>query len=242
MSSWLTHSLFIPSFSLFSQLQVFSMEMCSPSSAGLQSYLTRLTFFIYRNSFLAWTRGHRNFPVALFFFLLSELPQSYFHIYHWSSLVQFSFFVFLFVLFLSFFSLFLDAASSSSLIKFVSPLAPTSSLLDSTPVNLPMIVLCAEEKQDIFFSFFGQQGWNLVEPIDPKFSSSFTMVSQTLTACTLHQAAAQAIFSRQKHTVVVSLCDPAQLCNSHCVRELPSWVSHIVCAPLKPSDVWLFWS
>lgn len=41
-------------------------------------------------------------------------------------------------------SVFLDR--SSSLITFLSPSPPAGSLLGSTPVNLPLIVLCAEER------------------------------------------------------------------------------------------------
>lgn len=145
----LTHS--IPPFSLFSRLRVFCMKMCSPFSAGLESYRTKLTFFMYCISFLAWTRGHRNLTAALLFFSLSKLPLSYFYIYYWSTLVQFSFF-FLCLSICSPLSFFYSTDPSSSLITFLSTLAPTSSLLDSTPVNLPMIVLCVEEK--FFFSFF----------------------------------------------------------------------------------------
>lgn len=78
MTSWLPHSLCIRLFSPFSRLRVFCMEMCSPFSAGLRSYLTGLTFFIYCITLFARTRGHRNLPVALLL-LLSKLPLYYFY-------------------------------------------------------------------------------------------------------------------------------------------------------------------
>lgn len=93
---WLAGSLALSPFplSLCSHGCKFCMEMCSPFSAGLQSYLTVLAFFIYCVRFLAWTRGHRNLPIALLFFSLSELPLYYFYTYYWSSLVHCSFFLF----------------------------------------------------------------------------------------------------------------------------------------------------
>lgn len=79
MTSWLPHSLPVPPSSLFSRLWVFCMEMCSPFSAGLRSYLAGLTSFIYCigfSSFSFWTRGHRNLPAALLF--VFHFPNSHF--------------------------------------------------------------------------------------------------------------------------------------------------------------------
>lgn len=140
MTSWLPHSLSIPSFSLFLRLRVFCMKMCSPFSAAPWSYLTELTFFYLLNLPSCLDKGTQESSCRLALFLTL---QTYF----------FFFKPLLIILGVSFFLLLFYSSDSSSLITFISTFAPNCSLRDCSSVNLPLIVLW-QRRRFIYFLHF----------------------------------------------------------------------------------------
>lgn len=113
------------------------MKISSPLSAGLQSYLTELRFFVYWISFLGLGLRHSNLLVALFF---SNFPASHLFLYSDRlTLVQLSVFdCSVWVLWLL---VFFDCISFN--------LCSSWSLWDSTPVNLPVTALLSSKTKPV---------------------------------------------------------------------------------------------